>query len=77
MKRSTSIPSRAQSRPVTPLTSRQAIDPLLGPPPRKRAVRKGPHILSAVRFLDGVLLRMQAHPCKERDLLRRREVSLG
>ena len=82
MKPSTLIPRRsperpAQPRPVTPLTIRQATDPLLGPPPRKRAVCKGPHILSAVRFLDGVLLRMQAHPDKKRDLMRRLEVSLG
>ncbi len=40
-------------------------------------LNKGPHILSAVRFLDGVLSRMQAHQYKKRDLMRRLEVSLG
>lgn len=39
-------------------------------------LNKGPHILSAVRFLDGVLSRMQAHQYKKRDLMRRLEVSL-
>jgi pyruvate kinase len=32
---------------------------------------------AAMRFLDGVLLRMQAHHYKQRDLMRRLEVSLG
>jgi len=40
-------------------------------------LNKGPHILSAVRFLDGVLARMQAHQYKKRDLMRRLEISLG
>ena len=40
-------------------------------------LNKGPHILSAVRFLGSVLLRMQAHQYKKRDLMRRLEVSLG
>lgn len=40
-------------------------------------LNKGPHILSAVRFLDGVLSRMQAHQYKKRDLMRRLEVTLG
>ncbi|MCG3149803.1 MAG: hypothetical protein PCFJNLEI_03268 [Verrucomicrobiae bacterium] len=39
-------------------------------------LNKGPHILSAVRFLNGVLLRMQAHQYKKRDLLRRLAVSV-
>jgi len=40
-------------------------------------LNKGPHILSAVRFLDGVLSRMQAHQYKKRDLMRQLEVTLG
>jgi pyruvate kinase len=39
-------------------------------------LNKGPHIVSAVRFLDGVLSRMQAHQYKKRDLLRRLDVDL-
>ncbi len=40
-------------------------------------LNKGPHILSAVRFLDGILSRMQAHQYKKRDLMRQLEVTLG
>ena len=40
-------------------------------------LNKGPHILAAMRFLNNVLLRMQQHQYKKRDLLRRLEVSLG
>ena len=41
-------------------------------------LNKGPHILSAVRFLEQrALSRMQAHQYKKRDLMRRLEVSLG
>jgi pyruvate kinase len=39
-------------------------------------LNKGPHIVSAVRFLDGVLSRMQAHQYKKRDLMRRLDVDL-
>ena len=34
-------------------------------------LNKGPHILAAMRFLNNVLLRMQHHQYKKRDLLRR------
>jgi pyruvate kinase len=34
-------------------------------------LNKGPHILAAMRFLNNVLLRMQQHQYKKRDLLRR------
>jgi len=37
-------------------------------------LNKGPHILSAVRFLDGILARMQAHQYKKRDLMRRLDI---
>jgi pyruvate kinase len=40
-------------------------------------LNKGPHILSAVRFLDGVRARMQAHQSKKRDLMRHLEATLG
>ena len=40
-------------------------------------LNKGPHILAAMRFLNNVLLRMQQHQYKKRDLLRRLEISLG
>jgi pyruvate kinase len=38
-------------------------------------LNKGPHVLDAVRFLDNVLARMQAHQTKKRSLLRRLLVS--
>ena len=100
MKRSHSIPrrsaeSRAQPRPVTPLTIRQATAPLFdraailllakriqtdaAMSARAECVmlNKGPHILAAMRFLNNVLLRMQQHQYKKRDLMRRLEISLG
>jgi pyruvate kinase len=40
-------------------------------------LNKGPHILSAVRLLDSILSRMQAHQYKKRDLMRQLEVTLG
>jgi pyruvate kinase len=33
-------------------------------------LNKGPHILSAVRTLDDILKRMEAHQCKKRSMMR-------
>nr|MCU0871101.1 hypothetical protein [Pirellulaceae bacterium] len=38
-------------------------------------LNKGPHVLSAVRFLDNVMTRMQAHQTKKRAMLRKLSVS--
>jgi hypothetical protein len=38
-------------------------------------LNKGEHILDAVRFLDHVLHRMQAHQLKKRSMLRRLAVA--
>jgi pyruvate kinase len=40
-------------------------------------LNKGPHVLEAVRFLDDVMGRMQAHQSKKRSTLRRLSVSAG
>lgn len=40
-------------------------------------LNKGPHVTSAVRFLGGILSRMEAHQYKKRDLLRRLEFDLS
>jgi hypothetical protein len=37
-------------------------------------LNKGPHMLAAIRFLNNVLLRMQQHQYKKRDLLRRLDI---
>lgn len=39
-------------------------------------LNKGPRLVTAVRFLDGVLSRMQALQYKKRDLMRRLDVEL-
>jgi pyruvate kinase len=38
-------------------------------------LNKGPHVLHAVRFLDDVMTRMQAHQTKKRAVLRKLSVS--
>jgi pyruvate kinase len=38
-------------------------------------LNKGPHVLTAVRFLDNVMTRMQTHQAKKRAVLRRLSVS--
>ena len=38
-------------------------------------LNKGPHVLTAVRFLDNVMTRMQAHQAKKRAVLRKLSVS--
>ena len=38
-------------------------------------LNKGPHVLNAVRFLDNVMTRMQAHQTKKRAMLRKLSVS--
>ena len=38
-------------------------------------LNKGPHVLTAVRFLDDVMNRMQAHPTEKRAVLRKLSVS--
>ncbi len=38
-------------------------------------LNKGPHVVEAVRFLSGVLERMQAHQQKKRTMLRKLHVS--
>lgn len=40
-------------------------------------LNKGPHILSAVRVLDDILRRMQAHQVKRRALLRELRLAQG
>ena len=38
-------------------------------------LNKGPHILEAIGTLDDLLVRMQAHRSKKRDLLRKLNVA--
>ena len=40
-------------------------------------LNKGPHVISAVRVLDDILRRMQAHQTKKRSMLRELRLAHG
>ena len=40
-------------------------------------LNKGPHMVEALRALDNILMRMQAHQAKKRSLMRRLSIASG